>query len=99
MNAVFLAVAAEPNRSPLDFMLALMRDPQVPLDDRIELAAKAAPFAHRGRSRYGRSGPIHSICGTRPATAVILSTEYWSQNQMRAGVVPKVLSPWIFCSA
>jgi hypothetical protein len=45
-NAVFLAAAAEPNRSPLDFMLALMRDPQVPLDDRIELAAKAAPFVH-----------------------------------------------------
>jgi hypothetical protein len=45
-NAVFLAVAAEPNRSPLDFMLALMRDPQVPLDTRIEMAAAAAPFVH-----------------------------------------------------
>jgi hypothetical protein len=45
-NAVFLAAAAEPNRSPLDFMLALMRDPQVPLDDRIDIAAKAAPFVH-----------------------------------------------------
>jgi hypothetical protein len=43
---VFLAAAAEPNRSPLDFMLALMRDPQVPLDERIDLAAKAAPFVH-----------------------------------------------------
>src|SRR5215467_4645099 len=50
-NAVFLAASgggtsAERNRSPLDFMLALMRDPQVPLDDRIDLAAKAAPFVH-----------------------------------------------------
>jgi hypothetical protein len=27
-------------------MLALMRNPQVPLDERIELAAKAAPFVH-----------------------------------------------------
>src|SRR5215469_7486475 len=49
-NAVFLAAmggtSAEPNRSPLDFMLALMRDPQVDLDDRIDLAAKAAPFVH-----------------------------------------------------
>ena len=45
-NAVFMAAAQEPNRSPLDFMLALMRDPQVDLDDRIELAAKAAPFVH-----------------------------------------------------
>jgi uncharacterized protein YnzC (UPF0291/DUF896 family) len=45
-NAVFCAAAAEPNRSPLDFMLALMRDPQVPLDLRIEMAAQAAPFVH-----------------------------------------------------
>ena len=45
-NAVFLAAAAEPDRSPLEFMLALMRDPQVPLDDRVDLAAKAAPFVH-----------------------------------------------------
>jgi hypothetical protein len=43
---VFLAVAAEPNRSPLDFMLALMRDPQVPLDLRLDMAAAAAPFVH-----------------------------------------------------
>ena len=45
-NAVFLAAAAEPNRSPLDFMLALMRDPQVPFDLRIDMAAAAAPFVH-----------------------------------------------------
>jgi hypothetical protein len=45
-NAVFLAAASEPNRSPLDFMLALMRDPQVPLDLRIEMAAQTAPFVH-----------------------------------------------------
>jgi hypothetical protein len=44
-NAVFLA-AADPNRSPLEFMLALMRDPQVPLDTRIDMAAAAAPFVH-----------------------------------------------------
>jgi hypothetical protein len=45
-NAVFLAAAADPNRSPLDFMLALTRDPQVPLDLRIDMAAAAAPFVH-----------------------------------------------------
>jgi hypothetical protein len=45
-NAVFLAAAADPNRSPLDFMLALMRDPQVPFDLRIDMAAQAAPFVH-----------------------------------------------------
>jgi hypothetical protein len=45
-NAVFCAAAADPNRSPLEFMLALMRDPQVPLDLRIEMATQAAPFVH-----------------------------------------------------
>jgi hypothetical protein len=45
-NAVFLAAASDPNRSPLDFMLALMRDLQVPLDLRIEMAAEAAPYVH-----------------------------------------------------
>jgi hypothetical protein len=45
-NAVFCAAAAEPNRSPLDFMLALMRDSQVPLDLRLDMAAAAAPFVH-----------------------------------------------------
>jgi hypothetical protein len=45
-NAVFLAAAEDPNRSPLEFMLALMRDSQVPLDTRIDMAAAAAPFVH-----------------------------------------------------
>jgi hypothetical protein len=65
-NAVFLAAAggtaAEPNRSPLDFMLALMRDPQVLLDDRIELASAAAPYVHtkpKAPSRV-RTNPMDS---------------------------------------
>jgi hypothetical protein len=45
-NAVFLAAASERDRSPLDFMLALMRDLQLPLDTRLEMAATAAPFVH-----------------------------------------------------
>jgi hypothetical protein len=45
-NALFLAAAADLNRSPLDYMLALMRDPQVPLGLRIEVAVAAAPFVH-----------------------------------------------------
>jgi hypothetical protein len=38
-NAVFCAAASDPNRSPLDFMLALMRDPQGPIDVRLVMAA------------------------------------------------------------
>jgi hypothetical protein len=45
-NAVFFAAASDGERSPLDFMLALVRDPQVPLDLRIDMAAAAAPFVH-----------------------------------------------------
>jgi hypothetical protein len=61
-NAVFLAAASEPDRSPLDFMLALMRDPQVLLDDRIELASAAAPYVHikpKAPSRV-RTNPMDS---------------------------------------
>ncbi len=45
-NAVLCAAAAHPNPSPLDFMLDLMRDPKVPTDLRIEMAAAAAPLVH-----------------------------------------------------
>ena len=76
-NAVFLAAAADPNRSPLDFMLALMRDPQVPFDLRIDMAAQAAPFVHARpeparrkrpdpldvRDRLGETGDLNSKPG------------------------------------
>ena len=59
-NAVFCAAASNPNQSPLDFMLALMRDPQVPIDLRMDMAAAAAPFVH-ARPRppsHGRPHPM-----------------------------------------
>jgi hypothetical protein len=45
-NTVLCAVAIQPNASPLDFMLGLMRDPKVATDLRIDMAATAAPFVH-----------------------------------------------------
>ncbi len=45
-NAVLCATAANSSSSPLDFLLGLMRDPQVPTDLRIEMAARAARFVH-----------------------------------------------------
>jgi hypothetical protein len=45
-DAIFCAAATQPNVSPLDFMLALMRDPKVPVDLRIEMAAAVAPLVH-----------------------------------------------------
>ena len=59
-NAVFCAAASEPNRSPLDFMLALMRDPQVPIDPRLDMAAAAAPFVH-ARPRPPSRGRPHPM--------------------------------------
>jgi hypothetical protein len=59
-NAVFLAAAADPNRSPLDFMLALMRDPQVPLDLRIDVAVAAASLVH-ARPQAPRRSRAHPM--------------------------------------
>ena len=59
-NAVFCAAASEPNRSPLDFMLAWMRDPQVPIDRRLDMAAAAAPFVH-ARPRPPSRGRPHPM--------------------------------------
>ena len=45
-DAVFCAAAARPDGSPLGFMLGLMRDPNVPTDLRLDMAAAAARFVH-----------------------------------------------------
>jgi len=42
-TAIFNAVA-DPNSSPLDFLLALMRDTHLPLDLRVTVAQAAMPF-------------------------------------------------------
>ena len=46
-NAAIDAAAANPNLSPLDFLLGLMRNPDLPSDLRIKMAEVAAPFVHR----------------------------------------------------
>ncbi len=40
------AVAIEAGQSPLGLMLAIMRDPEIPLDTRVRVAVAAAPFVH-----------------------------------------------------
>ncbi len=49
------AAAADPNLLPLDFLLSVMRDPNVPPDIRIKVALAAAPFVH-AKARSGDSG-------------------------------------------
>jgi hypothetical protein len=45
-NAAIGAAAASPNISPLDFLLGLMRDPNLPQEYRIKVAMAALPFVH-----------------------------------------------------
>ena len=50
-NAAICAAASGPNSSPLDFLLGLMRDPNLPADLRVEMAKLAAPFVHVRKSK------------------------------------------------
>jgi len=45
-NAALAAAASDPDISPLDFLLGVMRNPYVPADLRIKVALAAAPFVH-----------------------------------------------------
>jgi hypothetical protein len=45
-NAALAAAASDPDISPLDFLLGVMRDPCVSADLRIKVALAAAPFVH-----------------------------------------------------
>ena len=45
-NAAINAAAADPNLSPLGFLLGLMRDVSLPIELRVDMAAVAAPLFH-----------------------------------------------------
>ncbi len=36
----------EPVQTPLDFLLAIMRNPEIPRSERVDAANKAAPYLH-----------------------------------------------------
>ncbi len=48
-NAAMQAVAADLNLSPLDYFLALMRNEELPLRTRVNMASKALPYLHTKR--------------------------------------------------
>ena len=61
-NAAIKAAATDPNLSPLDFLLNLMRQRDLPLEFRVTVAQQALPFAHSKakpdrpiKGTYGRS--------------------------------------------
>src|SRR5258707_15865439 len=45
-NAAFAAAAANPDISPLDFLLGIMIDPNVSLEFRFKVAQATLPFVH-----------------------------------------------------
>jgi|SRR6516165_630908 len=46
INTAFAATTSNPGLSPLDFFLAVMRDPSIPPDWRFRAAQAAAPYVH-----------------------------------------------------
>ena len=46
VNAAFSVATSNPELSPLDFFLAVMRDPSIPPDWRFKAAQAAAPYVH-----------------------------------------------------
>ena len=46
VNAAFSAATSNPELSPLDFFLAVMRDPSIPAEWRFRAAQAAAPYVH-----------------------------------------------------
>lgn len=57
------AAAADPNTSPLDFLLGLMRDPNVPAELRVKIAQATVPFVH-SKPRDGH--PVKGKYGAHP---------------------------------
>jgi hypothetical protein len=53
-NAANAAAVSNPDISPLEFLLGVMRDPNVSADLRIKVAQAAAPFVH---AKPGNAGP------------------------------------------
>jgi hypothetical protein len=55
-TAAISAATANPSSSPLEFLLRLMRDPNLTLDLRVDLATTAAPFVHGKPQRLNQAG-------------------------------------------
>ena len=71
MRAVMVALSAGPKVTPMDLMLAVMRDPHVALDMRVKMALKALPRLHRKL----RAGESPSLVGDQSLPIENLSTD------------------------
>ena len=84
-----MAAAANPDTSPLDFLLGVMRDPNVSLEIRIRVAQAAAPFIHGKPGAARLSDPAASAksiddgCGfTIVPVARALRDDYERLNEL-----------------
>ena len=57
LRAVMAAHAAQENVSPLDLILAVMREPHVALGQRVKMALKALPHVH-AKAKAGQPDPL-----------------------------------------
>jgi hypothetical protein len=57
-NAAIVAAASKPDISPLDFLLGVMRDPNMSSELRIKVAQVAAPLVHAKRGTAPSNDPI-----------------------------------------
>jgi len=57
VNAAFDAAISNPDISPLDFLLGVMRDASLPPDWRIKAAQAALPYVHIKPERAPATGP------------------------------------------
>jgi hypothetical protein len=60
VNAAFDAATSNPDLSPLDFLLGVMRDPSISPDLRIKAAQAAAPYLHAKPGRSQATDPAVS---------------------------------------
>ena len=69
---------------PLDYMLRIMRDPEMPVERRDEMAKSAAPFLHAKLQAIQHSGEITTNKVVR-APSVATSPQAWSSEHVPAG--------------
>ena len=58
VNAAFDAATSNPDLSPLDFLLGVMRDASLPPDWRIKAAQSALPYVHVKPERSPAAEPV-----------------------------------------
>jgi hypothetical protein len=88
-KAALSAASADPNSSPLDFLLGIMRDQKAPTDLRIKVARAAAPLVH-GKPKIAsvghRAGNASAVRGPDGFTVDMAAAKAFRDMEHRLGV-------------